>query len=56
MTTQIKNRAQLAVKRALAGQTTSQDLLAIVRLQIPELQNNNDVAAAYMILAQQAFN
>lgn len=56
MNATIKKQAQQAVKRALAGETTGQDLLAIVRLQIPELQNNTDVAAAYMILAQQAFN
>jgi len=56
MTTKIKKQAQQAVKRALAGETTGQDLLAIVRLQTPELQNNTDVAAAYMIMAQVAFN
>jgi hypothetical protein len=54
--TQIKNRAKLAVKRALEGDITSQDLLAIVKLQVPELQNNTDVAAAYMIMVQVAFN
>ena len=42
----IKKQAQQAVKNINSGILTNQDLLAIVRLQIPELEGNNDVAAA----------
>ena len=52
----IKKQAQQAVKNIKSGILTNQDLLAIVRLQIPELEGNNDVAAAIMVLTQQAFN
>jgi hypothetical protein len=53
----IKKQAQQAVKNICSGELNNRDLLAIVRLQVPELKNHtSDVAAAYMVLTQQAFN
>jgi|688.fasta_scaffold670829_3 hypothetical protein len=56
MNATLKKQAQQAIKNICSGELNNRDLLAIVRLQVPKLPHDNDVAAAFMVLTQQAFN
>jgi len=54
--TQIKNRVKVAVERALKGNTTGQDLVAIVKFQTQELGERNTYEYGMLVMYQAAFN
>lgn len=52
----VKSKAKLAVKRALKGDITGLDMIAIVQFQMRELGEIDPPSAAQLVLYSAAFN
>jgi hypothetical protein len=52
----IENRFKVAVKRALSGDTTGQDLIAIVKFQMRELGERDTFEYGMLVMYSAAFN